>query len=70
MDPSSCGEGLALLQLHKWGPSWPQLNLSDYRDAFISPTRQLLLLFSNQCEALLLPLLAGELLVALLFFYL
>ncbi|KAF3440484.1 hypothetical protein FNV43_RR18768 [Rhamnella rubrinervis] len=50
----------SILQLHKWGPSHPQLNLSEFREAFISPTRQLLLLLSNQCEALLLPLATGD----------
>ncbi|XP_075644191.1 uncharacterized protein LOC142615332 [Castanea sativa] len=54
------GESPAILQLHKWGPSQAQLNLSEFREAFISPTRQLLLLLSYQCEALLLPLNIGN----------
>lgn len=54
------GESPAILQLHKWGPSQAQLNLSEFREAFISPTRQLLLLLSYQCEALLLPLNTGK----------
>jgi hypothetical protein len=54
------GEGPAILQLQKWHPSQAQLNLSEFREAFISPTRQLLLLLSYQCEALLLPLITGE----------
>uniref|UniRef100_A0A2N9FSI1 Spatacsin C-terminal domain-containing protein n=1 Tax=Fagus sylvatica TaxID=28930 RepID=A0A2N9FSI1_FAGSY len=53
-------ESPAILQLHKWGPSQSQLNLSEFREAFISPTRQLLLLLSYQCEALLLPLNTGD----------
>ncbi|XP_024032136.1 uncharacterized protein LOC21400717 isoform X2 [Morus notabilis] len=57
MDLPLDGEGLAILQLQKWGPSHPKLNLSEFREAFISPTRQLLLLLSCQYEALLLPLL-------------
>ncbi|KAM6563640.1 hypothetical protein CsatB_023638 [Cannabis sativa] len=56
MNPSSSGEELAILQLHKWDSSYPKLNLSEFREAFISPTRQQLLLFSRQNEALLLPL--------------
>ncbi|XP_042492983.1 uncharacterized protein LOC122072667 isoform X2 [Macadamia integrifolia] len=54
------GDGLAVLQLQKWGPSEVQLNPSEYREAFISPTRELLLLLSYQCEALILPLIAGD----------
>ncbi|XP_043696644.1 uncharacterized protein LOC122647289 isoform X2 [Telopea speciosissima] len=54
------GNGLAVLQLQKWGPSEIQLNPSEYREAFISPTRELLLLLSYQCEALILPLIAGD----------
>ncbi|KAJ4966442.1 hypothetical protein NE237_018291 [Protea cynaroides] len=53
------GDGLAVLQLQNW-PSEIQLNPSEYREAFISPTRELLLLLSYQCEALILPLIAGN----------
>ncbi|KAK6924171.1 Spatacsin, C-terminal domain [Dillenia turbinata] len=60
MDLSFGGEGPALLQLHKWGPSLSNLNLSEYHEAFISPTRELLLLLSCQCEVLLLPLITGN----------
>ncbi|KAA8530957.1 hypothetical protein F0562_005676 [Nyssa sinensis] len=60
MDFNLGGEGPAILQLRKWGPSEFQLNLSEYREAFISPTREILLLLSYQCEALLLPLAKGE----------
>ncbi|XP_039031042.1 uncharacterized protein LOC120165634 [Hibiscus syriacus] len=59
MDHSSSGEGPAILQLHKWDPSELPLNLSEYREAFISPTRELLLLLSYKCQALLLPLTTG-----------
>lgn len=53
-------EGPTLLQLHKWEPSQLQLNLSEFREAFISPSRQSLLLLSHHSEALLLPLTAGN----------
>lgn len=53
-------EGPTLLQLHKWEPSQFQLKLSEFREAFISPSRQLLLLLSYHSEALLLPLVAGN----------
>ncbi|KAG7544556.1 Spatacsin C-terminal domain [Arabidopsis suecica] len=53
-------EGPTLLQLHKWEPSQLQLKLSEFREAFISPSRQLLLLLSYHSEALLLPLVAGR----------
>ncbi|KAL1190297.1 hypothetical protein V5N11_016682 [Cardamine amara subsp. amara] len=53
-------EGPTLLQLHKWEPSQLQLKLSEFREAFISPSRQLLLLLSYHSEALLLPLVAGN----------
>ncbi|KAE8706827.1 ubiquitin carboxyl-terminal hydrolase 27-like [Hibiscus syriacus] len=59
MDHTASGEGPAILQLHKWGPSELPLNLSEYHEAFISPTRELLLLLSYQCQALLLPLTTG-----------
>ncbi|XWS29439.1 hypothetical protein CRYUN_Cryun24cG0029700 [Craigia yunnanensis] len=60
MNCSAAGEGPAILQLHKWEPSELPLNLSEYREAFISPTRELLLLLSYQCQALLLPLITGD----------
>ena len=53
-------EGPTLLQLHKWEPSQLQLNLSEFRETFISPSRQSLLLLSHHSEALLLPLTAGN----------
>ena len=60
MDSVSGCEGPAILQLQKWNPSQPQLNLAEYREAFISPTRQNLLLHSYKHEALLLPLNTGK----------
>ncbi|KAK4767669.1 hypothetical protein SAY86_015419 [Trapa natans] len=59
MGYSLAEEHPALLQLQKWGPLQSQPHLSEFREAFISPTRQLLLLLSYQCEAMLLPLLTG-----------
>lgn len=53
-------EGPTLVQLHKWEPSQLQLNLSEFREAFISPSRQSLLLLSHHSEALLLPLATGN----------
>lgn len=50
----------AILQLHKWDPSQTQIPLSEFRQAFISPTRQILLLHSYQNQALLFPLVKGE----------
>lgn len=55
------GEVPPILQLQKWGPSEYQLQLSKFREGFISPTREILLLLSYHCEALLLPLARGEL---------
>ncbi|CAK9137988.1 unnamed protein product [Ilex paraguariensis] len=60
MDFSSTSEGPTILHLQKWGPSEFQFNLSEFREAFISPTRELLLLLSYQREALLVPLVKGE----------
>ncbi|GAV81705.1 hypothetical protein CFOL_v3_25159 [Cephalotus follicularis] len=60
MDCSFGEEGPPVLQLHQWDSSQFQLNLSEYREAFISPTRELLLLLSYQYEALLLPLITGK----------
>ncbi|KAF5794542.1 putative spatacsin [Helianthus annuus] len=57
---SSFGEeGPAIVQLHKWEPSCLQLNLTQFREAFLSPTRELILLLSYHHEALLLPLVKG-----------
>ncbi|KAL1364797.1 hypothetical protein HN51_012953 [Arachis hypogaea] len=51
----------AILKLHKWEPSDIPLALSEFREAFLSPTREILLLHSYEKEALLLPLIKGEL---------
>ncbi|KAK4264830.1 hypothetical protein QN277_025955 [Acacia crassicarpa] len=53
-------EDPAILQLHKWGSSEAQLDLSEFHEAFLSPTRQTLLLLSYQHEALLVPLISGD----------
>ncbi|WCJ29873.1 hypothetical protein M5689_011476 [Euphorbia peplus] len=60
MNSSLGGETPAVLQLHKWEPSQFPLNLSEFREAFISPTREQLLLLSYESEALLLPLVNGD----------
>ncbi|CAD5188311.1 unnamed protein product [Musa acuminata subsp. malaccensis] len=54
------GDGPAVLQLQNWGHLKFQFQLSDFSEAFISPSRELLLLLSNKLEALLLPLVAGK----------
>ncbi|KAF5204820.1 Spatacsin [Thalictrum thalictroides] len=58
----SCGseavDGPAILQLQKWDSA--QFDVSEFCEAFISPTRDLLLLLSHQCEASLLPLFTGK----------
>jgi hypothetical protein len=53
-------EDPAILQLNKWDPSEIQTGLSEFREAFISPTREILLLHSLQKEALLFPLVKGD----------
>ncbi|CAJ1937953.1 unnamed protein product [Sphenostylis stenocarpa] len=53
-------EDPAILQLHDWDLSETRIGLSDFREAFISPTREILLLHSHEREALLLPLGKGE----------
>ncbi|MCI43511.1 hypothetical protein A2U01_0064748, partial [Trifolium medium] len=53
-------EDPAILQLNKWDPSETQVGLSEFREAFISPTREILLLHSYQKEALLFPLVKGD----------
>ncbi|XP_072998646.1 uncharacterized protein [Typha latifolia] len=60
--PISCTveDGPAILQLQKWQHLRFQPDLSEFREAYISPTRQLLLLLSEQCEAMLLSLIAGK----------
>ena len=53
-------DGPFVLRLHKWGPEQFNLELSDFCEALISPTRELLLLLSYQHEAILLPLITGK----------
>ncbi|CAL0330002.1 unnamed protein product [Lupinus luteus] len=60
MDLPLGSEDPAILQLHKWDPSEALLELSEFREAFLSPTREILLLHSYQREALLVPLTKGE----------
>ncbi|KAL4575265.1 hypothetical protein LXL04_022107 [Taraxacum kok-saghyz] len=57
---SSGEEGPAIVQLQKWEPSRLQANLTHFREAFLSPTRELILLHSYDHEGLLLPLVKGE----------
>ncbi|CAH9071176.1 unnamed protein product [Cuscuta epithymum] len=49
-------EAPPILQLQKWDLFEHQLELSEFREGFISPTRGNLVLLSYHCEALLLPL--------------
>ncbi|KAH6833706.1 spatacsin carboxy-terminus protein [Perilla frutescens var. hirtella] len=62
MDVDSCPieDGLPVLQLRKWGPSEFPYNPSGFREGFISPVRNLLLLLSYDSEALLYPLVKGR----------
>ncbi|KAL9229664.1 hypothetical protein vseg_005107 [Gypsophila vaccaria] len=53
-------EGPFVLQLHELDSSRGELDVSEYSEAFISPSRELLLLHSYQNEALLLPLSRGD----------
>ncbi|KAJ4828081.1 hypothetical protein Tsubulata_018948, partial [Turnera subulata] len=59
-DDDGDGKAPAVLQLHRWDSSRFKLNVSEFREGFISPTREQLLLLSYQREALLLPLVIGE----------
>lgn len=52
-------EGPAIVQLQKWEPSHLQVNLAQFREAFLSPTRELMLLLSYHHDGLLLPLAKG-----------
>lgn len=61
MDFPLGSEDPAILQLHKWDLSKTGIRLSDFREAFLSPTREILLLHSREREAFLLPLSKGEL---------
>ncbi|XP_024990189.1 uncharacterized protein LOC112524555 isoform X3 [Cynara cardunculus var. scolymus] len=57
---SSGEEGPAIVQLHKWEPSRLQVNLAQFREAFLSPTRELVLLLSYHNKGLLLPVGKGK----------
>ncbi|XP_047335346.1 spatacsin [Impatiens glandulifera] len=59
MDLNSGHCGPSILQLLKWQPNDCFLDLSEFREAFISPSRELLLLLSHHSEALLFPLVKG-----------
>ena len=59
MDFPLSSEDPAILQLHNWDLSETRIGLSDFREAFLSPTREILLLHSYEREALLLPLSKG-----------
>lgn len=65
MDLNCCSneDGLPVLQLRKWGPSEFPYSPSNFREGFISPTRKSLLLLSYDFEALLLPLVKGDVLI-------
>lgn len=68
MDSASGSDDPAILQLHKWDASETQIGLSKFREGFISPTREILLLHSYEKEALLFPLVKGDCDSLLLFF--
>ncbi|KAL8160713.1 hypothetical protein V2J09_002250 [Rumex salicifolius] len=54
-------EGPVVLQLQRWDTSsQSRLDISEFREAFLSPTRKLLLLQSFCRDALLLPLIRGQ----------
>ncbi|KAK9110552.1 hypothetical protein Sjap_018612 [Stephania japonica] len=62
MESSCIGQDVdhpSILRLQKWDPYQMQLNPSEFCDAFLSPTKKLLLLLSHQSEAFLLPLVTG-----------
>lgn len=54
------GDGPVALQLLKWSQLHIEIDLSQFLEAFISPTKELLLLLSSEHDALLLPLAAGN----------
>lgn len=54
------GYGPVALQLLKWSQLHFELDLSQFLEACISPTKELLLLLSSENDALLLPLVAGK----------
>lgn len=60
MDFPLGSEDPAILRLHKWDLSDTGIRLLDFREAFLSPTREILLLHSHEREAILLPLSKGD----------
>ncbi|XP_071689848.1 uncharacterized protein [Rutidosis leptorrhynchoides] len=53
-------DGPAIVQLQKWEPSFLGADLAQFCEAFISPTRELILLLSYHHDGLLLPLVKGK----------
>ncbi|GJX76588.1 spatacsin like protein [Tanacetum coccineum] len=53
-------EAPAIVQLQKWEPSPLRTNLAHFREAFLSPTREFIVLLSYHNDGLLLPLVKGE----------
>ncbi|TKY69132.1 hypothetical protein E2542_SST05396 [Spatholobus suberectus] len=56
MDFPLDSEDQVMLQLRKWDPFETRIGLLDFRKAFLYPTREILLLYSHEREALSLPL--------------
>lgn len=54
------GNDPAILQLRKWDFDEFPYNPSSFKEGFISPARKLLLLHSDNFEALLIPLAKGD----------
>nr|XP_043630154.1 uncharacterized protein LOC122601459 [Erigeron canadensis] len=52
-------EGPAIVQLQKWEPSRLKTTMAQFREAFLSPTREFILLLSHNHDGLLLPLVKG-----------
>lgn len=63
MGELSGDKGPALLQLSKWDPS-PVLDFEKFHEAFLSPSRERLLLLSEHSEGLVVPLVAGNFFVS------
>lgn len=63
MSSLSADKGLALLQLSKWDPS-PVIDFEKFHDAFLSPSRELILLLAEHGEGLVVPLVAGNFFVS------
>jgi hypothetical protein len=52
-------DGPVVLQLRRWPDSTFQLDLSEFHEGLISPTRRMLLLLSDKNEATLVSLMSG-----------